>query len=130
VATDHAPHSREEKEQPFEVAPMGVIGLETAFASLYTELVLPGRLALATLVERMSAGARVLDLPQPAMAPGSPADLCLVDLNASWEVGEAGYESRSANSCFAGRELAGRVRMTLAGGSVAYRERTFAIEAV
>jgi len=78
----------------------------------------------------MSAGARVFDLPQPAMSPGSPADLCLVDLNASWEVGEAGYESRSANSCFAGRELTGRVRLTLAGGSVAYRERTFAIEAV
>nr|MBA2256938.1 dihydroorotase [Thermoleophilaceae bacterium] len=130
VATDHAPHSREEKEQPFEVAPMGVTGLETAFASLYTQLVVPGRLELATLVERMSAGARVFDLPQPAISPGSPADLCLMDLDATWEVGEAGYESRSANSCFAGRELAGRVRMTLAGGSVAYRERTFAIEAV
>jgi dihydroorotase len=53
-----------------------------------------------------------------------------VDLDATWEVGEPGYESRSANSCFAGRELTGRVRMTVAGGAVAYRERTFAIEAV
>jgi dihydroorotase len=130
VGTDHAPHAREEKEQPFEVAPMGVTGLETAFAALHTELVLPGHLDLATLVERMSAGAAVLDLPLPGLTPETPADLCLIDLEATWEVGEAGYESRSVNSCYAGRELTGRVRMTLSGGAVAYRERTFAIEAV
>ncbi len=130
VATDHAPHAREEKEQPFEVAPMGVTGLETAFAALHTELVLSGALPLGTLVERMTAGARVLDLPVPAIAPGAPCDLCLADLEAEWEVGESGYESRSANSCFAGRRLTGRVRMTFAGGAVAYRERSFAIEAV
>jgi dihydroorotase len=130
VATDHAPHSREEKEQPFELAPMGVIGLETAFAALYTELVEPGHLELATLVERMTAGARVLDLPVPRIEVGAPADLCLVELGAGWEVGEAGFESRSANSSFTGRRLCGRVRMTLAGGGVAYRERSFAIGAV
>ena len=130
VATDHAPHSREEKEQPFEGAPMGVTGLETAFAALHTELVVPGHLALATLVERMSAGARILGLPEPALTVGAPANLCLVDLEQEWEVGEAGYESRSANSCFAGRNLTGRVRMTVAAGAVAYRERSFAIEAV
>ena len=130
VATDHAPHSREEKEQPFEVAPMGVTGLETAFAALHTELVLGGELTLATLVERMSAGARVMGLEPPALAPGASADLCLVDLESEWEVGESGYESRSVNSCFAGRRLTGRVLMTVSGGGVAYRERSFAIEAV
>jgi dihydroorotase len=130
VATDHAPHAREEKEQPFEVAPMGVTGLETAFAALHTELVLPGVIGLEVLVERMSAGAAPFDLAIPTFAPGSPANIVLVDLVAEWEVGEAGYESRSANCCFAGRRLTGRVRMTVAAGAVSYRERSFAIGAV
>jgi dihydroorotase len=78
----------------------------------------------------MTAGARVLDLPVPRIEVGAPADLCLVELGAGWEVGEAGFESRSANSSFTGRRLCGRVRMTLAGGGVAYRERSFAIGAV
>jgi dihydroorotase len=130
VATDHAPHSREEKEQPFEVAPMGVTGLETAFAALHTDLVLPGVIGLELLVERMTAGAAPFDLDVPSLAPGSPANVALVDLAAVWEVGDAGYESRSANCCFAGRRLTGRVRMTVAGGAVSYRERSFAIGAV
>jgi dihydroorotase len=130
VATDHAPHAREEKEQPFELAPMGVTGLETAFAALHTELVLPGVLPLGLLVERMSAGAAPFGLAPPSLAPASPANVCLADLGAEWEVGEPGYESRSSNSCFAGRRLTGRVRMTIAAGAVAYRERSFAIGAV
>ena len=130
VATDHAPHAREEKEQPFEVAPMGVTGLETAFASLHTRLVLPGLIDLPLLVERMTAGGIPFGIPAPSLEPGSPANVCLVDLGAEWEVGEAGYESRSANSAFAGYTLTGRVRMTVAAGAVAYRERSFAIGAV
>jgi dihydroorotase len=130
VATDHAPHAREEKEQPFEVAPMGVTGLETAFAALHTELVLPGLMGLGVLVERMTAGVAPFGLATPTLAPGSPANIVLVDLAAEWEVGEAGYESRSANCCFAGRRLTGRVRMTVAGGAIPYRERSFAIGAV
>ena len=127
IATDHAPHSREEKEAPFEEAPMGVTGLETAFAVLYSDLVLPGVLSLDLLVERMTAGGGPYGLRPPTLERGAPADLCLIDLDARWTVGEAGYESRSDNSCFAGRELQGRVLMTLAAGSVAYRERGFAI---
>jgi dihydroorotase len=130
VATDHAPHAREEKEQPFELAPMGVTGLETAFAALHTELVLPGLIELGVLVERMTAGIEPFGLPVPRIEPGAPANICLVDLDAEWEVGEAGYESRSANCAFAGRRLTGRVRVTIAAGSVAYRERTFALGAV
>ena len=130
VATDHAPHAREEKEQPFELAPMGVTGLETAFAVLYTDLVEPGVLELGLLVERMTSGGEPFGLQVPGIEPGAPANLCLVDLEAEWEVGEGGYESRSANSPFAGRRLRGRVRLTLAGGQVAYRERSFAIGAV
>jgi dihydroorotase len=130
VATDHAPHSREEKEQPFEVAPMGVTGLETAFAALHTHLVLPGLLPLATLVERMTSGTAPFGLHVPTLAKGAAADVVLVDLGAEWEVGEAGYESRSANNAFAGERLTGRVRLTVAAGAVAYRERSFAIGAV
>ncbi len=130
VATDHAPHAREEKEDPFEVAPLGVTGLETAFAALHTELVVPGVLPLGLLVERMTAGGRPFGIETPTLAPGAPANVCLADLASDWEVGEAGYESRSSNSCFAGRRLTGRVRMTIAGGAVAYRERSFAIGAV
>ena len=107
VATDHAPHAREEKEQPFELAPMGVTGLETAFAALYTGLVLPEELELAVLVERMTAGGEPFGIRAPSLVPGAPANVCLVDLASEWEVGEAGYESRSANSAFAGRRLTG-----------------------
>ncbi len=123
IATDHAPHARDEKETPFEQAPMGTIGLETAFAAVHTELVVPGILPLALVVDRLTAGAALLDLPVPRIAADEPANLTLVDLAAEWDVGENGYESRSENCCFAGRRLRGRVLMTVAGGSVAYRER-------
>jgi len=130
VATDHAPHAREEKEQPFELAPMGVTGLETAFAALHTGLVRQGAIDLGLLVERMTGGGEPFGLPPTSLAPGSPGNICLVDLDAEWEAGEAGWESRSGNCAFAGRRLSGRVRMTIAAGAVAYRERSFALGAV
>ncbi len=121
VATDHAPHAHHEKEVPFEQAPMGAIGLETAFAALYTELVLPGELELETVIERMTAGVALYDLPAPGIAPGEPANLCLVDLGEQFEVGANGYASRSINCCFHGRTLHGPVLLTLAAGAVAFR---------
>jgi len=127
VATDHAPHAAEEKEVPFEGAAMGVTGLETAFAALHTELVLPGVVELGLLVERMSGGAEPFGVERPSLAPGSEANVALCDLSAAWTVGEEGYESRSANSWCAGRELTGRVQMTIAGGQVAYRLRSFSL---
>jgi len=123
IATDHAPHAREEKEVPFEQAPMGSTGLETAFAAVHTDLVLPGTLPLGLVVERLTAGGALLGLPVPRIAPGAPADVVLVDLARTWEVGEGGYESRSDNCCFAGRRLRGRVVLTVAAGAVAFRER-------
>jgi dihydroorotase len=129
IATDHAPHARDEKDVPFEAAPMGTTGLETAFAAVYTGLVQPGVLALDVVVERLTAGARLMGLPVPRIAVGQPANLCLVDLDASWQVGEAGYESRSDNCAFAGRTLQGRVLLTVADGAVAYRRRSFAVSA-
>jgi dihydroorotase len=130
VATDHAPHAREEKEEPFELAPMGVTGLETAFAALFTGLVLPGVIDLELLVTRMTAGGEPFGIAAPSLTPGAAANVCLADLDAEWDVGEAGYESRSVNCAFDGRRLAGRVRMTIADGAVAYRERSFAVGAV
>jgi dihydroorotase len=130
IATDHAPHARDEKEVPFEQAPMGTTGLETAFASLHTELVLPGLLDLGVLVERLTFGGGMPELPAPRVAVGEPANLVLVDLAMEWEVGEHGYESRSENCCFAGRRLRGRVLLTVAAGGVAFRERAFAVTGV
>jgi dihydroorotase len=127
VATDHAPHVPEEKEVPFEQAAMGVTGLETAFAALHTDLVLPGVLDLGLVVERMAGGAAPFGLERPSLAPGGEANVALCDLGAEWTVGEEGYESRSANSWCAGRTLTGRVLMTLAGGQVAYRLRSFSM---
>ena len=127
IATDHAPHQPEEKEVPFEQAAMGVTGLETAFAALHTELVLPGVVDLGLVVERMAGGAEPFGLERPSLAPGSEANVVLCDLGLEWTVGEDGYESRSANSWCAGRTLTGRVLMTLAAGQVAYRLRSFSM---
>jgi dihydroorotase len=127
VATDHAPHQDEEKDVPFEQAAMGVTGLETAFAALHTELVLPGTIGLDLLVERMAGGAAPFGIERPTLAPGSEANVALCDLGAEWTVGDDGYESRSQNSWCAGRALTGRVMVTLAAGQVAFRLRSFSL---
>jgi dihydroorotase len=123
IATDHAPHARHEKEVPFEAAPFGVTGLETAFSALYTHLVEPGLVPLETIVERMSTGpARAYDLEPPRIKVGAPANLVLLDPAGSWRVSEAGFRSRSANSWLLGQTLKGRVRMTVAAGRVVHEE--------
>lgn len=130
IATDHAPHAAHEKEVPFEQASMGVTGLETSFPVVYSDLVIPGVLPLSLIVEKLTCGGEPFDLPAPRIAKGSAANLALIDLDATWIVGEEGYESRSSNSCFAGRQVNGRVLMTLAAGVVAFRARSFAVQEV
>jgi dihydroorotase len=121
IATDHAPHARHEKDVPFEEAPNGVTGLETAFASLYTHLVVPGELSLPTLLERLSAGpARAFGLPVPRIAVGEVANVVELDLDAEWPVREDGFRSRSANSWLLGRTLRGAVTRTIADGRVVF----------
>jgi dihydroorotase len=121
VATDHAPHARHEKEVPFEAAPFGVTGLETAFAVLNTHLVEPGSIPLETLLERMSAGpARIYGLEAPRVAVGATANLVLIDTAASWRVREESFRSRSANSWLLGETLRGQVRLTVAAGRVVH----------
>ncbi len=117
IATDHAPHALQEKEAPFEEAPFGVTGLETAFAVLNTELIAPGVLPLELVLERMSAGpAEAFSLPVPRIAVGETANLVLLDLEAEWTVGADGFCSRSTNSWLLGEQLRGRVARTIADG--------------
>ena len=121
IATDHAPHRDHEKDAPFEEAPFGVIGLETAFAAIYTHLVEPGLLPLQTVIERMSAGpAAAFGLPAPMLAVGRPADLAVWDLAATRRV-EPPYASRSSNCAFAGQTLRGVCRLTICRGRIAHR---------
>jgi dihydroorotase len=121
IATDHAPHSPEEKDVPFEAAPFGVTGLETAFSALYTNLVEPGLLPLETVLERMSAGpAAIFGLARPRIAVGAPANLTLIDTNASWRVKPSAFRSRSLNSWLLGKRLRGRVKLTIAAGRTVF----------
>jgi dihydroorotase len=121
IATDHAPHSPEEKDVPFEAAPFGVTGLETAFASLYTNLVEPGIVSLETVLQRMSAGpAAIFGLDRPRIAVGAPANVTLIDTNGSWRVKASDFRSRSANSWLLGTRLQSRVRLTVAAGRVVH----------
>src|SRR5204863_6817079 len=121
IATDHAPHARHEKEVPFEAAPFGVTGLETAFAALYTHLVEPGLIPLEVVLERMSAGpARAYGLDEPRIAVGSAANLVLLDLNASYRIAEESFRSRSVNSWLLGETVKGKVKATIAAGRLAY----------
>jgi dihydroorotase len=121
IATDHAPHARHEKDVPFEAAPFGVTGLETAFAALYTHLVEPGVVQLETVLERMSAGAaRAYGLDEPRVAVGAQANLVLLDLDAIYTVSEDVFRSRSVNSWLLGETVKGKVRATIAAGRLAY----------
>jgi dihydroorotase len=124
IATDHAPHARHEKDVPFEAAPFGVTGLETAFAVLHSELVEPGLLPLPTLLERMSAGpARIFGLERPRVAVGATANLVLLDTAGTTTVTADGFRSRSVNSWLLGRALRGRVALTIAAGAVVHDGR-------
>jgi dihydroorotase len=121
IATDHAPHARHEKEVPFEAAPFGVTGLETAFPALYTRLVEPGLVPLETILERMSAGpARAYGLEEPRIAVGEPANLVLLDLKASYRIGAETFRSRSINSWLLGETVKGAVRTTIAAGRLVF----------
>jgi dihydroorotase len=121
IATDHAPHARHEKDVPFEAAPFGVTGLETAFAALYTYLVEPGVVPLETVLERMSAGAaRAYGLDEPRIAVGAQANLVLLDVGAIYTVSEDGFRSLSVNSWLLGEKVKRKVLATIAAGRLAF----------
>lgn len=124
IATDHAPHSAEEKAQPIASAPFGIVGLETAFSLAVTELVEKGYLTRFQLVEKMSRNpARVLGIPKGTLREGAAADLVLVDFDAQYEIDPAEFASKGKNTPFAGKKVSGRVELTMVDGQVVY-ERT------
>ncbi len=126
IATDHAPHTHEDKEVEFDAAPPGLIGLETAFALAVRELVSTGVLTLPQLVDRMSAApARVMGLVNKGMiSVGKDADIAIVDMDQEWTVCKEETVSRSRNSPFMGWPLKGRVAWTICHGKVVYENNT------
>ncbi|MDY5869905.1 MAG: dihydroorotase [Lachnospiraceae bacterium] len=119
IATDHAPHSGEEKEKPITEAPSGIIGLETSLSLGIRELVNKGYLTLPQLIERMStAPCRLYGLAGGTLCEGAPADLVLFALDEQWTVRE--FASKSSNSPFIGEKLPGVIYYTICGGNVVY----------
>jgi len=124
VASDHAPHAYDAKEAAFDDAPFGIIGLETAFAVAYTELVESGLFTLPELIARMStAPAKLLGLAGGTLGPAAPADVVVLDVTARWKVDPTIFFSKSRNTPFAGRALAGRAALTLVGGKVVHEAK-------
>ncbi|PKK40106.1 Dihydroorotase [Clostridiaceae bacterium JG1575] len=110
IATDHAPHTEEEKSRGLEDSPFGITGLETSFPLLYTHLVLPGHLTLSRLVDAMStAPARIFSLEGGRLSLGAKADLAVIDLNARYTIDPKNHQSMGKNTPFAGWEVQGRV---------------------
>ena len=116
VATDHAPHSAEEKSRGLAGSAMGVVGLETAFPVLYTDLVLTGKVALERVVEALTSGPRAAFRLGGALMPGAPADLTVIDPDAAWTVDPADFLSLGKATPFAGRAVRSRIILTLKDG--------------
>jgi len=125
IATDHAPHSAEEKEKPITEAPSGIIGLETALSLGIRELVIPGHLSMMKLLDKMSyAPARLYRLDFGGLMKGGLADLVIFDKDAVWRVEKDKFASKASNSPFIGEEMPGVVTCTICGGKIVYqRER-------
>ena len=121
IATDHAPHSAEEKSRPITDAPSGIIGLETSLALGITNLVKPGYLTMQQLLEKMTINpAKLYHLPYGTIQEGADADFVIFDPDETWVPTE--YASKSSNSPFTGQELSGKVKYTVCGGRIIYSD--------
>ena len=124
IATDHAPHSAEEKARPLTRAPSGMIGLETSLAVTLTQLYHTGKMELPAIIRRMSTNpADILGLPKGHMSLGADADLTIFDPDEEWVVDPEQFASRARNTPFAGRRVKGRVKYTIVKGQVIYQDR-------
>jgi dihydroorotase len=123
IVTDHAPHTKEDKEVGFDGAPFGLIGLETSLGLTVTELVKPGIIDLPKMVDRMSSTpARIVGLANKgAIKAGFDADITIIDPDREWTVTREGFVSKSKNSPFVGRKLKGLVEYTICDGKVVYK---------
>lgn len=122
IATDHAPHSEEEKAKSFADAPFGIIGLETAFSLTMTELVIPGYLTRMQMVEKMSLNpAKVLGIDKGSLAVGKIADIVIADPKEQYRIDVNEFLSKGKNTPFHGKEVVGRVITTIVAGKVVYQ---------
>ena len=123
IATDHAPHSAQEKEQGYEKALNGVIGLETSFPVSYTALVRGGHISLSRLIALMSANPAAIlgDGERGNLRVGSAADVAVLDITHPYRIDPAAFRSKGRNTPFAGMEVYGKTLMTIANGKVVYR---------
>jgi len=122
IATDHAPHTPTEKDVEFELAPFGILGLETSLALGITHLVEPGIISIERLIELMTvAGAKILDLPAGRLYEGGPADITIIDPKAEWVVDPNEFASLSRNTPFTGDTLRGVVQRTICNGETVYQ---------
>jgi dihydroorotase len=121
IATDHAPHEAGLKSLPLEEAPFGIVGLETAFAVSYTELVRGGMLTPAQLIDKMSAApSRLIGLERGVIKEGAAADLVVLDLNSRYRIDSKEFASKGRSTPFDDREVYGKVRTTLRNGEIVY----------
>ncbi|WCR29285.1 dihydroorotase [Paenibacillus thiaminolyticus] len=124
LVTDHAPHSEEEKAKGMELAPFGIVGLETAFPLLYTRFVATGKWALSFLIRRMTTDpANVFGLSAGRLEPGAPADITVIDLEAEHEVNPEQFLSKGRNTPFTGWKLKGWPVMTLVDGRIVWSKQ-------
>ena len=124
IATDHAPHSEEEKARPLAKAPSGMIGLETSLAIALTELYHTGRMKLPDLIRRMTYNpASILRLhAKGRLSLGSDADITIFDPEEEWTIDPAQFASKARNTPFAGRKVKGKVKYTIVGGNIIYQD--------
>ncbi len=123
IATDHAPHTAEEKSRGLAKSAFGVVGIETSFATCYTHLVESGVISFARLVELMSSRAReIFGLPKGEVAVGAIADLVAFDLNERFAIDPTEFASMGSATPLEGMQVAGRTKMTMVGGEIIYRE--------
>lgn len=121
IATDHAPHSKEEKEQSMLKSPFGIVGSETAYALTVTELVRTGKISMTQLVERMSASpAKILGINKGSLQVGMAADITIADTDTTWKIDPEKFYSKGKNTPFGGKKVYGRIYYTIADGEIAF----------
>ena len=123
IASDHSPHTPEEKARPLTRAPSGMVGLETLLAASLTRLYHTGKVELPAIIRKMTANpADILHVNKGRMSVGTDADLVIFDLDQEWVVDPAQFASKGRSTPFAGKTMRGRVRYTIAGGQIVYQE--------